>query len=349
MRPARAGSVVGVTAAAVALTLTGGCSGGASTGASSGTPSPGARSSTSASAHATGQSPTPATARPGPPRLTSTVLGWHLPAPLSRGVAMVEGPRILLAGGLGPGDRSTDQVLTIDPQRGVVDAAGRLAVPLHDSAGAVLAGRPTVVGGGGATELSDVQSADRHGHWQVVGHLPGARSDLSVVKVGGRALVIGGYDGAATPPGVLATTDGRTFRRVADLPSGLRYSGVARAHGAVWILGGEVDGHELDEVLRLDPRTGQVRRVGRLPRALGHEAVVPVGHRLLVMGGRTSPDAATDQMWWYSPRTGSWTRAGTLPYPVADAPWVSDGAAAYLFGGETPDFTARVTRVGWQR
>ena len=228
-------------------------------------------------------------------------------------------------------------------------APGHLAVPLHDSAGAVLSGRPTVIGGGGATELSDVQSADRHGRWHVVGHLPGARSDLAVVTVGGRGLVIGGYDGVATPPSILATTDGRSFRRVATLPSGLRYSGVARARGDVWILGGEVDGQELDEVLRLDPRTGRVRRMGRMPRALGHEAVVPVGGRLLVLGGRTTPDSATAQMWWYSPRTGSWTRAGMLPYPVADAPWVTDGAAAYLLGGETPDFTGRVTRVGWGR
>ena len=44
------------------------------------------------------------------------------------------------------------------------------------------------------------------------------------------------------------------------------------------------------------------------------------GDRLLVMGGRTTPDQVTDQMWWFTPRTGRWTRAGTLPYPVADAP-----------------------------
>ena len=44
-------------------------------------------------------------------------------------------------------------------------------------------------------------------------------------------------------------------------------------------------------------------------------------------------------MWWYDTRTGAWTRAGRLPYPVADAPWVARGTQAYLFGGETPDFT----------
>jgi hypothetical protein len=37
-----------------------------------------------------------------------------------------------------------------------------------------------------------------------------------------------------------------------------------------------------------------------------------------------------------------------LPYPVADAPLVTVGSHAYLFGGETPDFTAKVTRVSWR-
>ena len=124
---------------------------------------------------------------------------------------MIDGRRVLLAGGLQPGDHSTDQVLTLDLHRGVVGPAGHLAVPLHDSAGAVLSGRPTVVGGGGATELDDVQRRDPHGRWHVVGHLPGARSDLSVVASRRRGPGVGGYDGRATPTSILRTADGRRF------------------------------------------------------------------------------------------------------------------------------------------
>lgn len=336
---ARTAAVVG----AAVLALLAGCSRDTPASRQSGAPAASPGSATSSTAAPAREHPT------GPPRLTARVLSWHLPDPLSRSVAMAEGARVLLAGGLGPGDRSTGQVLAIDPRRGVVRPAGQLAVPLHDSAGTVLAGRPTVIGGGGAAELAEVQAQDPQGHWQVTGRLPGARSDLSVVKAGSRALVIGGYDGTSTPTAVLATADGRRFHEAGTLPTGLRYSGAALAHGSVWILGGEVDGRELDEVLRLDPRTGRVHRAGRLPRALGHEAVVPVGPRLLVLGGRTSPDAVTAQMWWFTPRTGAWTRAGRLPYPVADAPWVVHGSQAYLFGGESPDFTDRVVRVGWGR
>jgi N-acetylneuraminic acid mutarotase len=129
----------------------------------------------------------------------------------------------------------------------------------------------------------------------------------------------------------------------------VRYAGVVRASSAVWIVGGERAGRELDAVLRLDPRSGSVRRVARLPHPLGHEAVAAVGRRLLVVGGRTAPDTVTRQMWWFDPGTARWTAAGTLPYPVADASSVVSGRHLYLFGGEAPDFTDRVTRVSWGR
>jgi N-acetylneuraminic acid mutarotase len=280
--------------------------------------------------------------------VTAQVLRWHLPRPVSREVAMPYGTGALVAGGLGPGDVSTARVLSIDVRSGVVRFRSDLAEPTHDSAGMVLAGHPTVFGGGAANELDVVQSMNRHGSWAVVGHLPQARSDLSVASAGAsRAVVVGGYDGSRTPTTILGTADGAHFRSLARLPSGIRYAGVVSRRGHVWVFGGEVAGHELDGVLRVDVGTGRVRQVGRLPRPLGHETVVPVGNRMLVLGGRSAPRTVTDQMWWYDPARGSWTRAGRLPYPVADAPSVAVGGAAFLFGGETPDFTDRVTRVRW--
>jgi Kelch motif protein len=285
------------------------------------------------------------------PTVSARVLPWRLPAALSRSVAIRYGGQhsALLAGGLGPGDASTDEVLRIDLRTGAARREAPLVEPLHDSAGALLAGRPVIVGGGGAAELDGVERLDRHGTWRLAGHLPGARSDLSVVAARHGLLVVGGYDGTRTPRAVLRTTDGARFERTGRLPLGVRYAGVARTGRWVWVLGGEVAGRELDEVLRVDTRTGHVRTVGRLPRPLGHEAVVAVAGRLLVMGGRTAPDAVTDALTWYDPRTHRWSRAGHLPYPVADAPAVVVGHHVFLLGGETPDFTARTTEVTWTR
>jgi hypothetical protein len=325
----------------LALLLLAGCTSGTSGGPSADAPrtTPGRTTSSSP----------PLTGRPGPPRISRTrVLPWQLPGPLSRSVAMRIGPRVLLAGGLEPGDHSTGQVLTLDLAHGVVGHHTSLAEPLHDSAGAVLAGHPTVIGGGGTTELSVVQRQDARHRWHITGRLPEARSDLSVIATADGGFVIGGYDGQTSPTEILRTTRGRQFEVVGTLPTGLRYGGVAYAGTSLWILGGEVDGHELDEVLRFDLVTGKVHRAGRMPGPLGHEAVVAVGTRLLVMGGRTSPTTVTDRMWWFDTTTRTWKHAGRLPYPVADAPWVTQGTSVFLFGGETPDFTSRVTRVTWR-
>jgi N-acetylneuraminic acid mutarotase len=257
----------------------------------------------------------------------------------------------IVVGGLKQGDRSTGSVLRLSWRGGTLRLAGRLAdlaEPVHDSAGLVLHGRPTVFGGGSSVELDQVQQLSSAGRWRVVGRLPGARSDLSAAGVRGAAYLVGGYDGTQTPSAVLATRDGNRFRRVASLPGGDRYAGVARFGQDLWVLGGEMDGAELRRVLRIDPPSGRARIVGTMPVPLGHEAVVRVGPRLLVMGGRTAPDKVTGAMWWFDPRTLRWRRAGRLPYPVADAPVLVHGHHAYLFGGETPSFTAKVTRVSWR-
>jgi hypothetical protein len=277
------------------------------------------------------------------------VLHWHLPGPRSRGVVMRYGGGALLAGGLLPGDTSTGQVLRLNLRTGPVGAPGHLALAMHDSAGGVLGGRPAVVGGGAASELSDVQRLGRDGRWHVVGRLPGgARSDLSVVATHAGLVVLGGYDGIHTPTSVLATQNGSHFKVLGRLPSGVRYAGTARTGRYVWLVGGEVNDQELRHVWRVDTRSGKVKRFGRTPHPLGHEAVVPVGGRLLVMGGRRTTEKITSAMWWFDPRTRSWTHAGHLPYPVADAPTVRQGHHAYLLGGETPSFTAKVTRVTWR-
>lgn len=272
---------------------------------------------------------------------------WRLPVRVSRAVALDDGAHALLAGGLLPGDHSSDQVLAVEPIHGSARVAGRLAEPAHDSAGGVLAGTPFLFGGGGATELATIQRGGSRS-WRVAGRLPGGtRSDLSVVGLGDALLLLGGYDGSRTPTTMLRTTDGTHFTVLGRLPAGVRYAGVARLGQDVWVLGGEVDQHELSEVFRVDTTTGRVQSVGRLPGPLGHEAVVPVGRRLLVLGGRTAVHRTTAAMWWFDVVTHRWSRAGRLPEPVADAALVVRGDRAWLLGGEAPDFTDAVVEISW--
>jgi N-acetylneuraminic acid mutarotase len=267
---------------------------------------------------------------------------------MSRGVAVPVRGGVVLAGGLLPGDLSTGQAYRITLPAGHLHRLPALGTTAHDAAGALLGGRPAVFGGGGSTELSVVQRLGADGSWHAVGRLPGARSDLSAVSYDGGVVVIGGYDGSRSPRTILRTEDGRRVTRLGALPRGLRYAAVAVVGDTAWVMGGEEDGHELDEVYAVDLRTGRVRPSGRLPHPLGHAATAVVGDRVLVMGGRTSPGRTTDAMWWFQPATGRWRPAGHLPYPVADAPTVTTSDGAYLLGGETPGFTDRVTRVLWR-
>ena len=96
--------------------------------------------------------------------------------------------QLLLLGGLDAAKNTTGEILRIDPAAGTVTATGTLAVPVHDAAGAIVAGRPTVFGGGNSSESAAVQALDADGRVQRIGELPVPRSDLAAATVGGRVV-----------------------------------------------------------------------------------------------------------------------------------------------------------------
>ncbi len=169
-----------------------------------------------------------------------------------------------------------------------------------------------MVGGGNATE-QDVVQVLTDSAWHVVGHLPTTRSDLSVVEWRGRSFVIGGYDGVHVPTAILELRPGGSTRGAGSLAQGVRYAATARAGHTAYVFGGEVLGRELDAVQAVDLRTGATRVVARLPVPLGHAMAATVGSRILLMGGRVTPDRQTDAMWWFDPASGS-------VHPGVDAP-----------------------------
>jgi N-acetylneuraminic acid mutarotase len=270
---------------------------------------------------------------------------WHLPYPVARAALIGAGGRsVILAGGLLDGDVSTGQVTRIDLTHGRTKALPPLAVPVHDTAGGLVGGVPTVVGGGNSTEQAQVQALV-HGRWVGVGNLPTTRSDLEVVEWRRHAYVIGGYDGSSVPRAILRLQRGAPARPVGDLLRGVRYAAVARIGSEVYVFGGEVAGRELDTVQRVDLATGHVSQAGRLPIPLGHGMAAAVGSRILLMGGRDSPEHQTDALWWFDPATHRFRKAGRLPFPLSDAAAASYGRRVWLLGGETPGVTDRVVTV----
>ncbi len=284
--------------------------------------------------------------------LTSQIAGWRLPGPLSRAQAVVSGGRLLLLAGLVPGDRSSDQILAVDPAHGTVTPVGTLQVPVHDTAAAVLGPDVLLFAGGNSTEVSVVQTfpaADASGGSRTVGNLPQPRSDLEAAAADGKIFLLGGYDGARTRAEVLATTDGRSFTTVGTLPHPVRY-GAAVTIGdpgtqQVLLFGGQSGGVATDAIQRLDPSTGTVRMVGRLPAPLSDAMAFTLGGDVWIAGG-TSGGKASDLILRYDPATGQVVRAGQLPYPVADAAVTILDGTAYLLGGEnTKDLDTVVALV----
>jgi N-acetylneuraminic acid mutarotase len=283
--------------------------------------------------------PPSATASAEAQTLRARVVG-RLPRPVSRAVGVLSGSRLVVLGGLGPGDVTTGRVVAVDPHgwSSVVD--GSLAEPVHDASGAALAGHSFVFGGGSSTEVADSQSWT-DGVTRVAGRLPSPRSDSAAVTIGGRCYVVGGFDGSRMTRTVVATTTGRRFHAVARLRQGVRYPAVAAHDGSIYVFGGQLATTEGTSgtaqsrlVQRIDAASGRTRVVGRLPWGIGHAMAFTIGARLYLAGGRRGV-TATARIWQVDPSNAHLTPVGRLPRAISDSAVVELPHSVALIGGET--------------
>ncbi|MGH7904074.1 MAG: hypothetical protein ACREPA_08105, partial [Candidatus Dormibacteraceae bacterium] len=272
-----------------------------------------------------------------PSSLAAAAAPWRLPAPLSRTVTLATGGRLLVLGGLDAAGGSTAAVLSIQPSTGAVARAGRLRLPTHDAAGAILGGTAFVFGGGAAMSIDDVQAfrpgPGAGGEGGIAGHLPRPRSDVVAATSGAEAMLAGGYDGQSAALSVLATTDGSHFRVLGRLPHAVRYAAAAVLGRYLYVIGGEWSGRPVPYVQRLDLATGGAAVVGGLAVPTGHAAALVLDGELWVLGGRTAV-GATDAILRMDPGGTGFQPAGRLPAPVSDAGAAVLGGVGYLLGGE---------------
>jgi N-acetylneuraminic acid mutarotase len=300
-----------------------------------------ATSSSSASGPGSSHSSTTVPHRPAETRLEATPALWQLAAPVSRAVALSDGRNVIVLGGLDGSQTSASGVFRIDPTTGASTAIGTLAFATHDAAGAVVGRQYFVFGGGEQVSVDSVQSVGSDGRAGIVAHLPQPRSDLAAAKIGATVYLVGGYDGTAATRDVLATSNGTTFRVVAQLPIGVRYPAVSAFGPRLYVFGGEWAGTESDAVQVIDTQTGRATVAGHLPTPLTQASAVSLGGSLYVVGGR-SHGVPTAAILRFDPAKVRFSAAGSLPSPVANAAIVVIGKSAYLVGGEA---TAPVSGV----
>jgi N-acetylneuraminic acid mutarotase len=89
-------------------------------------------------------------------------------------------------------------------------------------------------------------------------------------------------------------------------------------------------------IFRFRPATGQVKRIGVLPRPLTHAAAAGLGGRLYVLGGRGSVlNSVTSAIWAVDPASGKVSAAGRLPTAVSDLAAVTASNRILVLGGRT--------------
>ncbi len=248
------------------------------------------------------------------------------------------GPLIL--GGLDSSSASVSGIFQLDAGSGQLHEAGALSGPLHDAAAVMLGDQVLAFGGGTTISTDAVQALPAPGGAigagttaHQVGRLPTVRSDLSAVTVGGRAYVLGGYDGSEPIDSVLQTTDGSSFTQVATLPAPARYMAVAALGGRIYAFGGETaNGGAGDEIQEVNPQAGTARIVGHLPQALSHAGAVVLGGRVYVLGGSIG-GSPSDAIWRFDPGSGRVESVGRLPVAVSGGATATVGSTAYLIGG----------------
>ena len=201
-----------------------------------------------------------------------------------------------------------------------------------------------VFGGGSSSSTSSVQQLRAGSRAAVTGRMPGPRSDLVAVTIGGIAYLVGGYDGSVIARGVLATSNGTRFTTVANLPVPVRYPAVAAIGDVLWVFGGQTATGSTDAVQQVDLATGQATVAYRLPTTLTDASAVVLGGQVYLLGGLVAGHPS-DAVVRYDTNNGSQVVVAHLPAPVHDAACAVIADTAFLLGGEAPNPVSTVIRV----
>jgi outer membrane protein assembly factor BamB len=210
-----------------------------------------------------------------------------LARPVHDAAGAVLGTRTVIFGG---GAQTVyDTVQAIDGQTGSV--IGHLPTPRADLVAVPDGGRVLIVGGyDGTIWLPAVLATTDGVSFTTVGNLPEPVRYPVAGVVGGKLYVIGGEnpdktDSRAVQELDLATGQGRVIGRLSD---GLKEASGVVLNGQLLVMGGISADKPSDLIRRLDPTTGTVAPIGRLPMAVSDAAVAAIGERAYLVGGNTT-------------------------------------------------------------
>lgn len=241
----------------------------------------------------------------------------------SAAVALPRG-RLMVLGGYANG-RSLNTILAGRPQR--LALIGRLPLPTHDAAAAVVQGSVYLFGGGASVSMPSVVRIDLvTRRAKEAPALDEPLSDLGAVTIDGHAYLVGGYTGVQYASAILRYDRHGGTATVGRLPQPTRYAGVAKVGRTIYVAGGLTPAGATNAVYAVSLHGG-VRRVATLPAPEDHAALAPLGGRLYLVGG--------NRVLAIDPGSGSVSVAAQLPASLSDPTATRVGRRIVVTGGGT--------------
>jgi YVTN family beta-propeller protein len=152
-------------------------------------------------------------------------------------------------------------------------------------------------------------------------------------------VFVGGLTAADTSSNEIVVVSAAGHARIAGhVPGAFHDSAAVPIGGVVYTFGGGNGVAQLDQILRIDPRTGRVTDAGRLPAPSSDQSAALVGRTAYVVGGYTGSQWLDTIVAW---RPGTAARVvAHLPHPLRYAAVAAAGGRVVIAGGSLEDGTA---------
>jgi YVTN family beta-propeller protein len=162
--------------------------------------------------------------------------------------------------------------------------------------------------------------------------------DAAAASFGGRAILLGGLTAADTSTDEILAATASGSRVIGRLPSARHDTAAAAIGGSVYLFGGGNGVAQLDDIVRVDPETGQAAVIGHLPAASSDSSAAAIDGTAYVVGGFTGTQWL-DTIVAFTP--GRPVRiVAHLPEPVRYAAVTSAAGRLVIAGGSLENGTA---------
>jgi YVTN family beta-propeller protein len=170
---------------------------------------------------------------------------------------------------------------------------------------------------------------------RAAGSLAAPIQDAAIVTFRRRILLLGGLDAADTSTADVRSIAGGRVRTIGRLPNVFHDGAAVRIGSNVYEFGGGDGIRQLDQILRIDPKTGTAIRVGSLPAPSSDHAATVLGGQAYIVGGYTGRNWLRTIVAW---RPGESARVvARLPTPLRYSAVTAAQGRIIVAGGSLPN------------